>query len=101
MSAAPALFTVQTALLGTRQDSDLLLPAAPLGAMHGEAAGTSSRPEARPSEPATRVTGIDDGAVVLADGERVDADGIVVALPPRRAHGSWGSRIRRWRTRRS
>ena len=38
VSAAPALFTVQTALLGERSASDLVLPVAPLGAMHGEAA---------------------------------------------------------------
>ena len=39
VSAEPALFTIQTALLGPRQASDVVLPAAPLGAMHGDAAG--------------------------------------------------------------
>ena len=34
-----AIFTVQTALLGGRGASDLLLPVEPLGAMHGDAAG--------------------------------------------------------------
>ncbi len=82
VSAAPALFTVQTALLGTRQDSDLLLPAAPLGAMHGEAARHVLTAGGASIRTGARVTGIDDGSVVLADGERVDADGIVVALPP-------------------
>src|SRR6185437_11080174 len=33
------IFTVQTALLGGRGAGDLLLPAEPLGAMHGDAAG--------------------------------------------------------------
>ncbi len=41
-SAAPAIFTVQTALLGGREASDVLLPIAPLGAMHGEAAGRAA-----------------------------------------------------------
>ena len=82
VSAAPALFTVQTALLGTRQDSDLLLPAAPLGAMHGEAARHVLTAGGASIRTGARVTGIDDGSIVLADGERVDADGIVVALPP-------------------
>jgi uncharacterized protein with NAD-binding domain and iron-sulfur cluster len=39
VSAAPGIFTVQTALLGQRAASDLVLPRRPLGAMHGEAAG--------------------------------------------------------------
>ena len=37
-SAALGVMTVQTALLGGRRASDLLLPAVPLGEMHGEAA---------------------------------------------------------------
>jgi squalene-associated FAD-dependent desaturase len=81
VSAAPALFTVQTALLGAREDSDLLLPVAPLGTMHGEAAlgallegGASVRTGARATE-------LDGRSVLLADGERVDADCVVVAVP--------------------
>ena len=38
-SAAAGDFTVRTALLGNRRDSDLLLPMAPLGQIHGQAAG--------------------------------------------------------------
>ena len=38
-SAEAGDFTVRTALLGERSDSDLLLPARPLGEMHGDAAG--------------------------------------------------------------
>jgi protoporphyrinogen oxidase len=41
VSAGPALFTVQTALLGEREASDVILPLAPLGEMHGEAAGAA------------------------------------------------------------
>ena len=38
-SAEAGDFTVRTALLGGRSESDLLLPARPLGEMHGDAAG--------------------------------------------------------------
>jgi squalene-associated FAD-dependent desaturase len=82
VSAALGVFTVQTALLGERSASDLVLPIEPLGAMHGEAAaralaerGASVRTNARAAELA-------EDAVVLADGERVEADAVVVALPP-------------------
>jgi hydroxysqualene dehydroxylase len=73
---------VQTALLAERSASDLVLPLEPLGAMHGEAAawalterGASVRTNARAAELAV-------GAVVLADGVRVEADAVVLALPP-------------------
>ena len=38
-SAEAGDFTVRTALLGPKRDSDLILPVRPLGEMHGEAAG--------------------------------------------------------------
>jgi squalene-associated FAD-dependent desaturase len=82
VSADPALFTVQTALLGAREDSDLLLPVAPLGAMHGEAARDVLAAGGASVRTGARVTGLDGGSVVLADGERVDADSVVLAVPP-------------------
>jgi squalene-associated FAD-dependent desaturase len=82
VSAAPALFTVQTALLGERGASDLLLPLAPLGAMHGEAAARVLTARGAAVRTGARVTALEEGAAVLADGERVEADAIVVALPP-------------------
>jgi hydroxysqualene dehydroxylase len=82
VSAAPALFTVQTALLGEREASDVVLPLAPLGAMHGEAAGAALRERGAVVRVGERVSGLDDEGVVLADGARVDADLVVVALPP-------------------
>ena len=45
--ASAGLFTVRTALLGPRAASDLILPARPLGAMHGEAGGAASSAQAR------------------------------------------------------
>jgi squalene-associated FAD-dependent desaturase len=83
-AASLGIFTVQTALLGPRSASDLLLPTAPLGAMHGEAAarllaarGATIRTGARAVDVAA------DGCnVVLADGEEVEADAIVLAVPP-------------------
>ncbi len=68
--AAAGLFTVRTALLGPRESSDLVLPLKPLGWMHGDAAGRILGDRARLEE---RVESLDD----------VDADAIVVAVPPR------------------
>ena len=82
VSAAPALFTVRTALLGERDASDLILPLAPLGAMHGEAAGAALRGGGAIVRTGERVAALEQGTVVLAAGERLEADFMVVALPP-------------------
>ncbi|MGH3059717.1 MAG: hydroxysqualene dehydroxylase HpnE [Gaiellaceae bacterium] len=82
VSAAPALFTVQTALLGERSASDLVLPVAPLGAMHGEAAERALVAGGGTVRTGARVAALDGRSAVLADGERVDGDAVVVALPP-------------------
>ncbi len=63
------LFTVRTALLGPRANSDLVLPLKPLGWMHGDAAGRALGDRIRLDE---RVESLDD----------LDADAIVVAVPP-------------------
>ena len=83
VSASLGIFTVQTALLGPREDSDLVLPAAPLGDMHGGAAGRMLAARGVRIRTGVRVAAVEGGAAVLADGERVGADGFVVALPPR------------------
>jgi squalene-associated FAD-dependent desaturase len=82
VSAALALFTVQTTLLGERDASDVVLPLAPLGAMHGDAAGAALRERGVVVRTGERVAALEQGAVVLADGGRVEADLVVVALPP-------------------
>jgi squalene-associated FAD-dependent desaturase len=81
VSAAPALFTVQTALLGERDASDVVLPLAPLGAMHGEAAAVALRQRGAAVRLGERAADLGDGAVLLADGASVEADAVVVALP--------------------
>jgi squalene-associated FAD-dependent desaturase len=81
-SAAIGLVTVQEALLGPRGSSDLLLPREPLGAMHGGAAGEALAAAGATARTHARVEAVERGAGVLADGERVDADAFVVALPP-------------------
>ena len=63
------LFTVRTALLGPRANSDLVLPLKPLGWMHGDAAGRALGDCVRLDE---RVESLDD----------LDADAVVVAVPP-------------------
>jgi squalene-associated FAD-dependent desaturase len=70
VDAAAGLFTVRTALLGPRANSDLVLPLRPLGHMHGDAAGRVLGDRVRLNE---RVESLDD----------LDADTIVVAVPPR------------------
>jgi len=69
VDAGAGLFTVRTALLGPRANSDLILPARPLGAMHGDAAGRVLGDRVRLD---TKVGSL----------EELDADAIVVATPP-------------------
>ena len=69
VDAGAGLFTVRTALLGPRANSDLVLPLKPLGWMHGDAAGRVLGDRVRLDE---RVESLDD----------LDADAIVVAVPP-------------------
>ena len=82
VSAAPALFTVQTALLGERDASDVILPVRPLGEMHGDAAGARLRDRGVVIRAGERVAALEEGAVVLGDGARIEAELIVVAVPP-------------------
>ena len=81
-SAALAVFTVQTALLGGRGASDLVVPAAPLGAMHGAAAARALAKAGAEVRTRARVVALEDDAALLADGERVPGEAFVVALPP-------------------
>jgi squalene-associated FAD-dependent desaturase len=69
VDAGAGLFTVRTALLGPRANSDLVLPLKPLGRMHGDAAGRALGDRVRLGE---RVEALDD----------LDADAVVVAVPP-------------------
>ena len=69
VDAGAGLFTVRTALLGPRANSDLVLPTKPLGWMHGDAAGRVLGDRVR----------LDSKVESLED---LDADAIVVATPP-------------------
>ncbi|MFL5952042.1 MAG: FAD-dependent oxidoreductase [Gaiellaceae bacterium] len=71
VDAEAGLFTVRTALLGPRPNSDLVLPAKPLGWMHGDAAGRVLAQAGATIETGTR---IDDPA-------ELDADAVVDARP--------------------
>jgi squalene-associated FAD-dependent desaturase len=81
-SAALGIFTVRTALLGERGADDLVLPVAPLGELHGDAAGGALAAAGAEVRLRARVGEVDGSAAVLADGERVAGDAFVVALPP-------------------
>jgi squalene-associated FAD-dependent desaturase len=70
VDAEAGLFTVRTALLGARANSDVILPTKPLGWMHGDAAGRALGDRVRLER---RVESLDE----------IDADAIVVAVPPR------------------
>jgi squalene-associated FAD-dependent desaturase len=71
-SAEAGLFTVKTALLGERADADLVLPARPLGEMHGDAAGRALQAAGASVETGARVEQLD----------ALDADAVVLAVPP-------------------
>jgi hydroxysqualene dehydroxylase len=71
-SAAMGVFTVRTALLGKAAAADVILPARPLGAMHGEAAGRALDAGGASVSTSHRVESLDE----------LDADAFVVALPP-------------------
>jgi squalene-associated FAD-dependent desaturase len=71
-SAEAGDFTVRTALLGERSDSDLLLPTKPLGEMHGDAAGRALDAAGAQVHTGARVERLDD----------LDAEAVVVAVPP-------------------
>jgi squalene-associated FAD-dependent desaturase len=71
-SAAMGIFTVQTALLAGRRAGELVLPAKPLGRMHGDAARTTLELGGATVETGVRVDDLDD----------LDTDVIVVATPP-------------------
>jgi len=71
--ANEGLFTVRTSLLGPRANSDVVLPVRPLGAMHGEAAGAALETAGAAVRLGERVESLD----------HIDADGVVVAVPPR------------------
>jgi squalene-associated FAD-dependent desaturase len=73
VDAEAGLFTVRTALLGPRANSDLVLPTRPLGRMHGDAAGAALEAAGATIRTESRVTSLDE----------IDADAVVVAVPPR------------------
>jgi hypothetical protein len=73
VDAAAALFTVRTALLGPRANSDLILPTKPLGSMHGDAAARALEAAGATVETGTRVD----------EPEALDAEAVVLATPPR------------------
>ena len=78
-SAQLGIFTVKTGLLGERSASDLLMPTAPLGEMHGDAAWRTLRERRATVLTHARVTQINDESVDLADGKKLSADAVVVA----------------------
>ncbi len=80
-SASLGIFTVKTALLGDRVASDLLLPTAPLGEMHGAAAERTLRTAGATVIAHARVTQVRDDGVDLADGSDLEADAVVIATP--------------------
>jgi len=65
------IFTVQTALLGDRGAGDLLLPAEPLGELHGGAAGRALAEAGADIRLDSRVESLDE----------LDADAVIVATP--------------------
>jgi squalene-associated FAD-dependent desaturase len=81
-SAALGVMTVQTALLSGRRASDLVLPTAPLGDMHGAAARRRLESLGAHVKTNVRVVRLIAGAAVLSDGDRISGDAFVLAVPP-------------------
>jgi squalene-associated FAD-dependent desaturase len=75
VDAAAARFTVLTAMRSGREASDLILPAAPLGEIHGEAARRALEEAGGEVRTDTRLLELDE----------VDADALVLAVPPEEA----------------
>jgi hydroxysqualene dehydroxylase len=75
VDAEAALFTVRTALRSGRAASDLVLPVAPLGELHGEAARRALEEAGADVQTGVRIEALDELA----------ADAVVVALPPEEA----------------
>jgi len=71
-SAAMGVFTVRTSLLGKASAADVILPARPLGAMHGDAAGRALEGRGATIQTSRRVDSLDE----------LDAEAVVLALPP-------------------
>jgi squalene-associated FAD-dependent desaturase len=71
-SAAMGVFTVRTALLGRARAADVILPTRPLGVMHGDAARRALAAAGGKVETGRRVESLSE----------LDADAVVVALPP-------------------
>ena len=78
VDADAGLFTVRTALLGPRASSDLILPAKPLGWMHGDAAGRALERAGATIETGVRIEDPDD----------LDADAVVLATPSQKLERS-------------
>ena len=72
VDAGAAVFTVLTALRSGRAASDLVLPVAPLGELHGDAARRALERAGATVQTGTRVDDLDE----------LDADLVVVAVPP-------------------
>jgi hydroxysqualene dehydroxylase len=71
--AGAGIFTVRTSLLGPRAASDVILPARPLGAMHGGAAHAALERSGATVRLGERIESLDE----------LHADAVVVAVPPR------------------
>ncbi len=82
-SAEAGLFTVRTALLGPRANADLILPLKPLGWMHGDAAGRVLGAAGASVRLDCKAVVMKDNVVETSDGDALEADAVVVAVPPR------------------
>jgi squalene-associated FAD-dependent desaturase len=80
VDADAARFTILRALRSGRAASDLILPAAPLGQMHGDAAGQALERAGARVQTGTRVETLGE----------LDADAVILALPPGEAAGLLG-----------
>lgn len=75
---------IKTGLLGARDAADIGVPSIPLGELHGEAAAKALARLGAGVHTRAKVTAIEHGHgryTILADGERHDADAVILAVP--------------------
>ena len=80
-SLSLAVKVFRTGLLDDADAGDLGWTRVPLGALHGDAAARAITAQGGDVHLQAQVESVGDGPLVMADGKRVDADAVILAVP--------------------
>ena len=80
-SLSLAVKVFRTGLLDDADAGDLGWTRVPLGALHGDAAARAITAQGGDVRLQAQVEAVGDGPLVMADGKRVDADAVILAVP--------------------